>query len=52
MNTLYNLSPSKIYISHVYITDQWIQNGPKLIMVLSDKRFVDILSDLVKFDHV
>ena len=35
----YNLSPSKIYMAHVYILsfkDKWIQNGPKVIMVLSD----------------
>ena len=30
----YNLSPSKINI--IFFKDKWIQNGPKVIMVLSD----------------
>ena len=45
----YNLSPSKIDMAHVYILffiDKWIQNGPKLIMVLSHT-----LSDLDKLNQ-
>ena len=35
----YNLNPSKIDKAHVYILlfkDKWIQNGPKVILVLLD----------------
>ena len=44
----YNLSPSKIYMAHVYILffkDKWIQNGPKVSMVL-----LDTLGDLDKLN--
>ena len=45
----YNLSPSKVDMAHVYIPffkDKWIQNCPKLIMVL-----LDTLSDLYELNQ-